>query len=269
MKLGTIEKSAHLSAAKVVLGQDATPVDVAPISLHEQNSSEPAAHAVRPALSAREYSAALEMELAAHAKQIAELQQQLTDSQASDAAQRAALAELQDTLAAAQLAAEQRGYAEGSAAAEQAVQAEWQQQLAAWEQGLAELAAQHSEYRAQLQAAVADIAMAATVKVIGAQLTDAQQIASAVEHIVYESGLAGAMKVFLAPTHYEELMRAGGATLQRLSSRQLELQPDPRVSYGGCLLETAGAVVDGRYEVQLKKLQAIVSAFRPAADAAS
>jgi type III secretion protein L len=136
--------------------------------------------------------------------------------------------------------------------------------LAAWEQGLAELAEQHGEYLAQLRGTVADIAMAATTKIIGAQLTDAQQIGKAIEHIIYESGLAGAMKVFLAPTHYQELTRLGGITLQRLGGRQLELQPDPRVGYGGCLLEASAAVVDGRYEVQLKKLQAIVSEFHPA-----
>jgi septal ring factor EnvC (AmiA/AmiB activator) len=136
MKQGTIEKSAHLSNAKVVLGHAGAALDAAPELLREQHTGA-GATPVRPAPSARERIAELEAELAASAQQLAGLQQQLGELQSSDNTHQAALKELQDTLTAAQLGAEQRGYADGSAAGEEAVRDEWQQQLAAWEQGLA------------------------------------------------------------------------------------------------------------------------------------
>lgn len=271
MKQRTVEKAAQLSGGKVRLGPETAFVDDSlPESAGAEATAVQAIHgAASPPLSARERVAELEQQLVHSTQQAIDLQQQLAAAQSSKAAAESALAELQDSLAAARADAEERGYADGSVAAEQALQAEWQRNLGLWEEGLAGLAVRHGEYHRALQAAVADIALAATTKIIGSKLSDVQQIGQAVEHIVYESGLTGAITVLLAPTHYEELARAGGEVLQRLGNRQLKLQPDPRVAYGGCLLENAAAVVDGRYEVQLKKLQALVAEFQPTLDAAS
>lgn len=270
MKQGTVEKSVHLSAAKVVLGTYPDLPGIAPESGHIASTDDKVRQVVsRSTPSARDRVAELEVQLTASTRHIAELEEKLADAQRGEAAKQAALIELQATLTTAQAAAEERGFSDGRKAAEHAVQEEWYAKVDLWEKGITALAVQHGEYRDSLQSSITDIALAAIAKIIGEQLTDVRQVSQSIEHIIYESGFAGAMKVLVAPTHYEELTSAGGIVLQRLGNRQLELQPDPRVSYGGCILETAGGVIDGRYEVQLKNLRTIVSEFHPAPDAAS
>jgi flagellar biosynthesis/type III secretory pathway protein FliH len=256
---GTIEKSAPLSAAKVVLGHEPAPLpDTSEITAEQPvltiDTSIPPAQRI----------AELEALLTDARSQLAEREAQLHEARDNTAASTEELAQLQQGLSTAQNAAEQRGYTDGSAAARADVQTEIDRNGAAWEQGLADLAERHREYGAQLQLAAGDIALAATVKIIGERLVDAEHIGRAIEHIIRESGLGGALKIYVAPTHYDELTRNG--SVQRLAGRQIDLQADARVEYGGCLLEASDAAVDGRYEVQLKKLQQIVAEFSNAAE---
>jgi flagellar biosynthesis/type III secretory pathway protein FliH len=55
-------------------------------------------------------------------------------------------------------------------------------------------------------------------------------------------------------------MKSGAAQTGWLKERRLEIASDARVTHGGCLLETPGGLIDGRFESQLTRLHEILSA---------
>jgi flagellar biosynthesis/type III secretory pathway protein FliH len=260
-KQGTIEKSAALSAFKVVLGHEAEAPNGAahPPQYAAENTApiEPAPAQPSPA----ERIAELERDAATARARIAELEETLAAARAEIAASTAGLGELQAGLAVAQASAEQRGYAAGLDTARAEVQAELERGLEAWEQGIAQLAEKHRAHGAELRRQAVDIALAATAKIIGERSTDAAQIGAAIEHLIHAGGLAGALKIAVAPAHFELLTREGFDVVQRLHAHAVELRADSRIAYGGCVMEASDATVDARYEVQLEKLRRIVAEY--------
>lgn len=258
MQHRTVEKSAALGAAKIVLG--AATATNAPTSAYRE-----AASVAEPSPAAR--IAELGAQLATARSRAAQLEAEIGMARTAADEANAELEKLRAGIAAAHTAAEERGYAEGSAMAKVESQAAMDDALADWQRGIEELAKQQRDAIARLQLAAGDIALAATTKVIGERLADAAHVRLAVEHIVRASGLAGKLKISLAPSHFEALAQ-GGTALQRLAGHDVELQADERVAYGGCLLEAADVSVDGRYEIQLQKLQLLIAEY-DAAEAAA
>lgn len=263
-KQGTIEKSAALSAVKIVLGHETETADLS-ASTHSATTQYTAADTLTepapPSQSPAERIAELETDAATASARIAELTEALEAVRVEAKASADELAELHAGLATAQAAAEQRGYDEGQSTAHAEVQAELQRNIESWEQGIAQLAEQHRTHGADLQRQAADIALAATAKVIGERSADATQIGAAIEHLIQASGLAGALKIAVAPAHFELLTREGFDVVQRLHALAVELRADSRIAYGGCVMEAADATVDARYEVQLEKLRRIVAEY--------
>lgn len=246
----TLEKAATLSTARVTLGSvPATAEPNAPTSIVAAVAPVPCPHA---------RNAELERDLEQREQHIATLEQELADLRQCESEQSAALAELQTGIADAHLAAEQRGYAEGSAAAEQALDTQWEQKARQWDDALVELRVQNEAALQQLHAACGELTLAALTKILGEQLSGAAPISAAIDHLIQESGLTAPLKIALAPSHYAELVRAGGLRSQHGPADAIELRPDAQVRYGGCLLETTAVTVDGRYEIQLQKLAALI-----------
>lgn len=266
MQHRSIEKSIALSSTKVVLGREPV-AEVSPEDASADTAPVDAA-TILPKLAPAEQIAELEQRLAAADARIGALESELAQARTSASASADELAALHDDLETARRTAEQRGYEDGSEAARLAAQESLDRALDKWRDGIDKLAAQHREYGLALRDTAGDIALAAATRVIGERLVDSAHIKAAIEHVIRESGLAGALKISVAPRHYEELTRADGL-VQRLAGHPVELQPDESVAYGGCLLEAADASVDGRFEIQLQKLQRIVADFRAAEDVAS
>jgi flagellar biosynthesis/type III secretory pathway protein FliH len=258
MQHRTIEKSVALTGTRIVLGHEGAtlPVDAAghvnPSGLAQPLPAQP---------SPAERIADLERANAAALARIAHLEPALAAAEKAAQASADRVAELEAGFTEMQEAAEKRGRADGREAALADSQAELQKMAAALEAGLAKLAENHAASCAQLLANAADIALAATAKVIGERSTDAAQVGAAVEYLIAASGLAGALKVALAPSHLELLGRDCGELVQRLHARGIELRADSRIAYGGLLLEAADATVDARFEVQMEKLRRIVAEF--------
>jgi flagellar biosynthesis/type III secretory pathway protein FliH len=253
---GSIEKSVARSTVKIVLGHEGETSDAAGVV-----SAHTAMVDVPPQQSAAERIAELERDTTAAMDRIAKLEAALADAESKAKVSTDALADLRAGLETAQTDAERRGYSEGQNTAKEELKAELQRGIEAWEQGVQQLAEQHRSHGAELQRQAADIALAATAKVIGERSTDAAQIGAAVEHLIHASGLAGALKIALAPAHFEALMRDGLDVVQRLQALAVELRADSRVAYGGCVMEAAEATVDARYEVQLEKLRRIIAEY--------
>lgn len=260
----TIEKSAPLNRDRVILGKAAAPVRLADAA--RPGAAAPAADLDRAAelaglrgqLEQRDRRiAALEQQIGAREHEIAALERELEALRHSGAEREAELDGLRADIDAEREQARRQGREEGTGAAREAVLQRWREQSAQWDGALAELGAHIEQHLQTLRASAGEVALAAAVKVIGERLAEPAHIAPAVEHILRESGLSGPLTVWLAPAHYQELRRAGSVLA---GADSIELRADAQVRYGGCVLESAGLVVDGRFEIQLRKLADIVRA---------
>lgn len=155
--------------------------------------------------------------------------------------------------------AREQGYQAGLDAAEQDSSSALKQQSELWWSGIEKLIEQDHQFHTMLKAQMADLVMASVTKIIGEQSLEPQSIGASIDHIVREGGELRDIQIFVAPKHYEALQSAGLA-LRTIRGRAVEVLPDPRVEYGGCLIEARNGVIDGRFEIQLEKLRAIVQA---------
>jgi flagellar assembly protein FliH len=153
--------------------------------------------------------------------------------------------------------AREKGYQAGIESALQESLKSLEQQSALWWKGLEQLIEHEQIFFGTIKSQMTDLIMAAVAKIIGEQLADPHAIAASIDQIIRESGELHEIQVFIAPTHYEAL-QTGGTTLRPIRGRTVELFPDTRVEYGGCLLEGRNGVIDGRFEIQLEKLRSIV-----------
>jgi flagellar assembly protein FliH len=157
-------------------------------------------------------------------------------------------------------AAQERGYLAGLEKAEAAAHLEAQQHAREWQRSAEELLREIDARWQTLRADLTEVVLASTIKVIGEQLAHPQFIRAAVEQAMRESAIGAPLRVLIAPSQYELLMKSGGGPLTWFKERRMELAPDPRVTHGGCLLETAEGWIDARFETQLVKLRDIVAA---------
>ena len=147
----------------------------------------------------------------------------------------------------------------GHTAGVEKARGELETQMQGWRRASEEMLRSHDERWQALRGELADVVMAAVAKIIGEQSAHPQLARAAVEQVLRESGVSAPARVLLAPSQYEQLMKAGAAQLAAFKERRLELAADSRVAHGGCVIETAAGLIDGRFEVQLGKLREIVA----------
>lgn len=177
--------------------------------------------------------------------------------------QKAALAdELEDLKASLQDAhreAQQRGLEAAKHEAEARSQQHLEQQAAAWKTTAQEMLRQNESSLQALRGELTEVVLAAVAKVLGDQIANPQLVRASTEQLLKECGVGGPIRVLLAPAQHEQLMKSGGAALAWFRDRRLDIGMDERVRFGGCLLETAHGIVDGRFEVQLEKLRQVLA----------
>jgi flagellar biosynthesis/type III secretory pathway protein FliH len=192
-----------------------------------------------------------------HVEQL-ESELQATRQQLADA--KATLEQLHGSLLSEQARAKEQGHAEGLRQGQQAAHRALEDQLAQWRQSADEML-RAAEARTQtLRAELTDVVLASVVKILGEQAANPHMIRAAVEQTLKESSAGAPLKVLLAPTQFEQLMKSGPAHLGWFKERRLEIAPDGRVTHGGCLLETPSGLIDGRLDTQLTRLHEIISA---------
>lgn len=191
---------------------------------------------------------------------IRELESALLQSQEEIEIAQSSLTDIQSDLANRQNDAAVKGYDEGmrkSAAELRDAQAD---QANIWQRTIVQLSEQHDEFCSTLKSQIVDVVMAAVAKIIGDQLTNVEAVKRGIEHIVRESGELQSFKIFIAPAQYDQLMACTDFKLDLIAGRKVELFPDTRLEHGGCILEGASGLIDGRYEIQLSRLRTLLQA---------
>ncbi len=107
---------------------------------------------------------------------------------------------------------------------------------------------------AQLSEACADIVAAAFVKLAGEHLPGREAILGAVTEVLKR--VKDPREVTIRVSQQDlPLLREGEPLIQQvLGARHVTLSADPRVSVGGCLVESSLGTLDGRLEVQIREL---------------
>lgn len=170
-----------------------------------------------------------------------------------------ALEQLRKDLSAAREAAQREGFKAGLEKGEAQYQQEFERQMAALRQMLQQMAEGADQRWRERESELTEVVLAAVAKVMGDQMAHPQTIRSSIEQAMKESAVASPLRVLIAPGHYDQLMKGAHAQLTALRDRRIEIAPDQRVAFGGCLLETHNGAIDARFEVQLQRLREIVS----------
>lgn len=191
--------------------------------------------------------------------EIAQLKAKLAQSQQEREQLSIALARVETELADARQLATQQGYQTGLQQAQVEAEREIGKCTAAWQRTVEQTS---REVEARLQAIrteLAEVIMACVTKLIGDQLLNPQAIRATIEQTLKEAGIGAPLRILLAQAQYEQLTRSGASHVAALRERRIEVAPDPRVTHGGCLVEAAGGLLDGRFEVQLAGLKNILT----------
>jgi len=234
---GTIEKAVALSRARVQLGR--TPPAAVMPEVVDDIVAAPTPHPLEAALAASE-------------RRIVELESELERARAQCDRERQALDALQQSIETARAQAEKEGYEQGRQRGEQTAEEALREQAQLWQQGMAALADQQRALQTRLCDSLADLVLACATKIIGERLATVADARAALDFLIGQSGLGAPLTVRVAPRCHELLKNAAEEDIR------WQYLPDATVEYGGAVLESDGIVVDGRYEVQLARLRAII-----------
>lgn len=206
-----------------------------------------------------ESSARLHQQMHEQKERIAALEARLRAVEDDNTVRLEQLTDLRAGLQEAHREAQERGLEAGMRDAEARVQRHLEQQTSGWKAATEEMLRQNESSLQALRAELTDVVLAAVAKVLGEQLANPNVVRASTEQLLKECGVGGPIRVLLAPAQHEQLMKSGGAPLAWFRDRRLEIGVDERVRFGGCLLETAQGIVDGRFEVQLEKLRQVLA----------
>jgi len=106
----------------------------------------------------------------------------------------------------------------------------------------------------QLSEACADIVAAAFLKIAGEHLPGRDAIVGAVVEVLKRVKDTRQVTIKVSQQDLPLLRECEPHLQQVLGSRQVTLIADPRVSVGGCLVESSLGTLDGRVEVQIREL---------------
>jgi flagellar biosynthesis/type III secretory pathway protein FliH len=182
-----------------------------------------------------------------------------------DGATRTALAAvLGDDLAALREAAREEGHAQGHAEAMKEAREKVGGAVAA-------LGALHEQASVafdaecqQLQEACADIVAEAFFKLAGTALVSPAAIVGVVGEVLKRVREERELRIHVNPHDLALLRTAESGIAASLPGRKFTLVGDARVETGGCIVESSLGSLDGRLEVQLAELTAVLRAARDA-----
>lgn len=171
--------------------------------------------------------------------------------------------ELADLRKKVELEAAEVGHRQGLAAGEAAARAEVAEAVKA----LAEL---HDAAKAALQEGLEDlegvavqIAFEAITKVLGQELSQADGVMALIREVASRAREQAVLTVRLGARDYGLIQECREALSQSLNGVRVDLVSDSRIAFGGCVVESDSGTLDGRLEVQLRRLKdAMVAAHQ-------
>lgn len=159
--------------------------------------------------------------------------------------------------------AAEAGHRQGFAAGEAAARGEVAEAVTA----LAEL---HEAAKAALQRGLEDlegvavqIAFEAVAKVLGQELSQAEGVMALIREVASRAREQAVLTVRLGAKDYGLIQEYREALSQSLNGVRVDLVSDTRIAFGGCVVESDSGTLDGRLEVQLRRLKdAMVAAYQ-------
>jgi len=111
----------------------------------------------------------------------------------------------------------------------------------------------HVEAITGLEDVVVEIVYESVCKIVGEQLVSKERARAIVGEIASKYDEGQIISVRVSPEDYRILMDSDDDFIDSAYLKKIELRPDDRIEYGGCMLETHSGNLDARLEVQLKR----------------
>ncbi|HYD78319.1 MAG TPA: FliH/SctL family protein [Paucimonas sp.] len=167
-------------------------------------------------------------------------------------------------LEAARKEAEQRGYAEGLAKAEESAREAISEQIGRFVSIAAQLADAKTSVLEGAEDMLVEIVYAAVCRMVGAGLASRNGAAGMVKHVLAGLQRRDSLIIRLHP-HDVTLMQTalGDRDALPVLPADTVLRADPDIELGGCIVESAAGTLDARLEMQLQRLrEALLEARR-------
>lgn len=161
----------------------------------------------------------------------------------------------QTELDAAKKAAREEGFKIGYEEGLSASQAKLALQTSRLDQQLNELNKKSQQPFADQETALIEIAVTAIARLTGEKLSDREQALNIIRQALDEYGDQHVSTVYLHSDDYDFWLQAG-IQLERFSN--LKIVASPKVSVGGCLIETTNGFIDARVETQIERIRSIL-----------
>lgn len=152
-------------------------------------------------------------------------------------------------------AEESRGYRNGYERGTAAAAKEYQEKSAALDQAMSLFEDTLSGEVKQVDRYAVELAFAALARVVGDQHANAEFSRVVIEDALEAVRGASTVVVRVSQSDFDALQSVQGDLASAGKFRDLELVADPRVSVGGCLIETDNGSWDARLETQLARLK--------------
>ena len=157
-----------------------------------------------------------------------------------------------------------KGYEEGRTDATVKLEQAWKDRLARVDSLLEAL----EQARRACDEAVEDIAVAvafeSVAKIVGRKSVSIEIIREMIAGVRREGGESGPIVVRVGSDDYEALVGEPFVVELEEERGRIRLVEDPRVAFGGCIIETPRGSIDARSEMQLDRLQKILIEARRA-----
>ena len=158
-----------------------------------------------------------------------------------------------------------QGYQDGMAESRKEIEEELQR-LKSLIEGLSE---EMNKRLSDSEDAIVEVVSASIAKIVGDVMLTPEGVVGVVRNAIDQLTQRGKLIVRVSPEDFELLEAERKTLLDGLDETFVEMVPDGRVKLGGCLLETESGGLDGRLEVQLQRLNAVLLSTRAQRQAGS
>lgn len=152
--------------------------------------------------------------------------------------------------------AREAGWQEGIAQGKKQVEEEWQKRIKIWETWLEKIEKREQDVLAKLEEPLLELSFALAEKIIQREAEREPFVKQVIESAIRKLTYKERVLVRVNPGEYQLVREIKDRLMEEIDGlRFLEIQEDPRVEAGGCLLETVFGNIDGRVKTQLEYLR--------------
>ncbi len=154
--------------------------------------------------------------------------------------------------------ARERGFAEGQAAAAHKLELEWKARLERMESLLEALEQARRACEEAVEETAVAVAFESVAKIVGRKSVSMEIVREMIASVRQDASESGPIVVRVGSDDYEALVGEPFIIELEEDRGRIRLVEDPRVAFGGCIIETARGSIDARSEMQLDRLQKIL-----------